>query len=279
DCIIDFTDQPVGTSITLTNTARTPFDFGTPPDSNKDGLIMQFRVKENTSGEDTSTVPEFLSHIKRYKESDACITRDMTIDVGTDRFSRLLFMLNNKEFMGGVTEDPVVGELECWRIINTGLGVHPIHIHQIQFQILDRIPIDTAAFNQTGQLRLIGEPEYPPPELSGWKDTVQAFPGSMTRILVRFGPYTGRYVLHCHILEHEDHDMMRPFDVVEKRCKSFYCHDCKYNNEKNSYNHQEFSSGNSDKKGKCYDDQYFYWHICTFEDEDPKYDMKDCGYD
>jgi spore coat protein A len=121
--------------------------------------------------------------------------------------------------MDGIKEDPVVGEVESWRIINTGLGVHPIHIHQIQFQILDRIPIDTAAFSQTGQLRFTNEPEPPPANERGWKDVVQAYPGFVTRLIMRFGPYTGRYVYHCHILEHEDHDMMRPFDVIKKKCK------------------------------------------------------------
>lgn len=218
DVVIDFSNQEPGTSITLTNSARTPFDFGAEPDPSTDGRIMQFRVIPRTS-EDTSTVPQFLSRIKRYHDCDVKRTRDITIDVGQDEYARPLFMLNNHEFMDGVAEDPVVGELECWRIINTGLGVHPIHLHQIQFQILDRIPIDTAAYTQTGQIRYTGEPESPLPNERGWKDLVQAPPGYITRILVKFGPYTGRYVYHCHILEHEDHDMMRPLDVVKPKCK------------------------------------------------------------
>ena len=248
DLVIDFTDQPVGTNIILTNTARTPFDFGAPPDPDSDGLIMQFRVKENTSGADTSTVPPFLSHIKRYKEKEVCKTRDITINVGIDRFLRLLFTLNNREFMGGLAEEPVIGELECWRIINAGLGVHPIHIHQIEFQLLDRIPFDTAAYNQTGQLRFTGDPIPPPENESGWKDVIQAYPGQVTRLLIRFGPFTGRYVYHCHILEHEDHDMMRPFDVVKKRCDHFYCLDCKPDDYKDC----------NDKRSNCHEERYIY---------------------
>ena len=144
-------------------------------------------------------------------------------------------MLNNREFMGGIVEEPVIGELECWRIINTGLGVHPIHIHQIQFQLLDRTPIDADAYNQTGQLIFTGEPIPPPANESGWKDIIQAYPGQVTRLLIRFGPFTGRYVYHCHILEHEDHDMMRPFDVVKKGCKHFYCNDCDDSDEYDDY--------------------------------------------
>jgi len=280
DLIIDFTDQPVGTNIVLTNTARTPFDFGAPPDPNTDGLIMQFRVKENTSGKDTSTIPEYLSHIKRHKEKDVRRIRDISLNVGADRFGRLMFTLNNREFIGGITEEPVVGELECWRIINAGLGVHPIHIHQIQFQVLDRIPIDSNAYNQTGQIIFTGDPEPPSPELRGWMDTVQAFPGYMTRLLCKFGPYTGRYVYHCHILEHEDYDMMRPFDVVEKNCGS-YC-------SKNEKDHEESCSGGLGdgfrkhphmqifEETGC-DDKKLYWKEHKIEDSYPKYDWRELG--
>jgi spore coat protein A len=217
DVIIDFTNQPVGTNIVLTNTARTPFDFGTTPDPETTGLVMEFRVVERTEN-DTSSVPQFLSTIKRFDENDACRIRDLTLDVTRDSFNRLKFLLSNHEYMDGITENPVVGDVEMWRIINQGLAVHPIHIHQIQFQILDRIPFDTDAFNLTGQLHFTGEPEPPLPNERGWKDTVQALPGFVTRIIMRFGPYTGRYVYHCHILEHEDYDMMRPFDVMPRRC-------------------------------------------------------------
>jgi len=213
DFVIDFSGQAVGTSVTLLNTARTPFDFGAEPDPFTDGRVMQFRVVEKTA-EDTSTIPQFLSRVPRMNECDAVRTRDITFDVTTDRFNRLMFLLNNRDYMDGITESPVAGEIECWRLINPGLGVHPFHIHQIQFQVLDRIPFDTVTFNRTGRIRYTGEPELPHPGDRGWKDTVQAHPGYVTRLLVRFGPYTGRYVYHCHILEHEDYDMMRPFDVV-----------------------------------------------------------------
>lgn len=216
DVVIDFSGQEIGTKIVLKNTARTPFDFGQEPDPDTTGLIMEFRVKERT-GEDTSTVPQLLSTIKRMNECDAKCIRDITVDVGTDRFNRLLFMLGNHEFMDGITEDPVVGETEIWRIINQGLGVHPVHIHQIQFQVLDRIPFDRVAYNLNGQIRYTGEPEPPAENERGWKDVVQAYPGYITRLIMRFGPYTGRYVYHCHILEHEDHDMMRPLEVKPPR--------------------------------------------------------------
>jgi len=228
DFIIDFSNQPVGSHIVITNTARTPFDFGAPPDPRTTGIVMQFRVIEATEP-DTSVVPQFLSEIKRYNECEAKRVRDISLDVVQDDFGRLKFLLNSHEFMDGITEDPAIGDLEIWRIINQGIGVHPIHIHLVQFQILDRIPFDTDAFNLTGQLRFTGAPEPPQPSERGWKDTVQALPGYVTRLAIRFGPFSGRYVYHCHILEHEDYDMMRPFDVVEQRyiyMKDEQCCDC-----------------------------------------------------
>lgn len=219
DIIIDFTRIPVGSNIVMRNSARTPFDFGSPVIPEKDGTVMQFRVIERTS-DDRSIIPNFLSTIKRFKESDVDIIRDISIDVTQDRFGRLKFLLGNRDFMDRVTEEPAVDDLEIWRIINPGAGVHPFHIHLIQFQILDRIPFDVDAYNLTGQIRFTGEPEAPAFNETGWKDTAQCHPGFITRIIMRFGPFTGRYVYHCHILEHEDYDMMRCFDVVPKKCRN-----------------------------------------------------------
>lgn len=217
DVIIDFSQQPVGTNIVLTNDARTPFDFGAPVDEETTGQIMQFRVVP-LQAPDTSEVPNFLSLIPRFRECDAARTRDITLDVTRDHFNRLKFLLSNREFTDNITEKPRLGDIEIWRIINQGIAFHPIHIHLIQFQILDMIPFDIDAFNTTGQIRFTGEPLPPEPGDMGWKDTVKAPPGFVTRLIMRFAPYTGRYVYHCHILEHEDYDMMRPFEVVKDKC-------------------------------------------------------------
>lgn len=222
DVVIDFSNQPIGTNIVLENTANTPFDFGEAPDPLTTGQIMQFRVVESTR-EDTSAIPQFLNIIKKFNEWDAKRTRDITIDVSTDQFNRLLFLLGNHEYMDGITEDPAVDDIEIWRLINPGIAVHPIHIHQIQFQVLDQRPFDVEVYNLTGQLRFTEEAQLPPANERGWKDTIQARPGMVTRLIMRFGPYAGRYVYHCHILEHEDHDMMRPFDVAPQRHKTPHC--------------------------------------------------------
>jgi spore coat protein A len=124
--------------------------------------------------------------------------------------------------MQPVTETPRAGSTEIWRIINTTGDAHPIHLHLVQFQILDRQPFDADSFPP--RLAFTG-PAVPAPshERGAPKDTVQAFPGEVTRLVARFDLPTGtpiargdrfRYVFHCHILEHEDNEMMRPYDVV-----------------------------------------------------------------
>lgn len=223
DMIVDFSQHEVGTQIEMTNDATVPFDFGAPPDPDTTGRIMQFRVVESDTP-DTSIVPPVLSKIDRIKEHEACRIRDITLDVTTDSFGRLKFMLVNHEYIDKITERPALGDTEIWRIINDGIANHPIHIHLIQFQILDRTPFDVDAYNLTGQIRFTGEPELPPPHERGWKDTVQSPAGFITRVIMRFGPFTGRYMYHCHILEHEDFDMMRSFEVVPRKCGHHKAH-------------------------------------------------------
>jgi spore coat protein A, manganese oxidase len=107
---------------------------------------------------------------------------------------------------------------------NTTGDVHPMHLHLLRFQLLDRRPFDVKSFVATGKLRYTGQPL--PPEANespAWKDTIKTYPGYVTRVIQRFDLPPGtqvspgqrfRYVWHCHILEHEDNEMMRPFDVV-----------------------------------------------------------------
>jgi cysteine-rich repeat protein len=84
-------------------------------------------------------------------------------------------------------------------------------MHLVMFQVLDRQPFDVVA----GEIVPSGPWLPPPPEEAGWKDTVQAGPGEITRVIARFEDYTGKFAYHCHILEHEDHEMMRQFQTVE----------------------------------------------------------------
>ena len=127
-----------------------------------------------------------------------------------------------------ITETPRRGDTEIWRIINLTADAHPIHLHLVHFQVLDRTPFDAEAFGaaQTEWLEehegpvpvpddyLTGAARGPEPAERGWKETVIANPGEVTRVIATFD-LAGLYVWHCHIIEHEDNEMMRPYRVVE----------------------------------------------------------------
>ncbi len=189
-----------------------------PVDPETTGQIIQFRVGSSLSQPDTSVIPSFMSPFYPIPERYADKTRDMTIVVSPDKYGRPMFMLNGMMWDDPVTEKPVLDSVEIWRIINSGLGTHPIHLHLVQFNILDRQPFDVAQYNSTGNIIFTGPAVPPDPNEIGWKDTVRANAGFVTRIIARFEDFTGLYVWHCHILEHEDYDMMRPLKVVKWAC-------------------------------------------------------------
>lgn len=117
--------------------------------------------------------------------------------------------INGKGF-DDVTEFPVLGTAEIWRFQNHSEVTHPMHLHLVEFQILDR-----QKFTMSGDtIQLIGSPTPPAPWEAGWKDTAPVAPNEVLRVIARFEDFAGRYVYHCHILEHEDHEMMRQFQVV-----------------------------------------------------------------
>jgi spore coat protein A len=86
----------------------------------------------------------------------------------------------------------------------------------VRFQILDRQAFDVDEFMASGTMRLVGKPVPPSPDEAGWKDTVRADAGLITRIIIRFEGFVGRYAWHCHVLEHEANEMMRPYQVVAR---------------------------------------------------------------
>ena len=122
--------------------------------------------------------------------------------------------INGKGYDDAVTETPKLGSIEKWRFINTTDDAHPMHLHLVQFQILQRQGFNLGTFLGDGKLEFVGKPRPPAPNEAGWKDTAVVHPGELLTIIVRFEGYTGRYVYHCHMLEHEDNDMMRPYEVV-----------------------------------------------------------------
>src|SRR5699024_4135703 len=172
-------------------------------------------VIRSLSGVDESVLPRNLSRIPTLKNNKIEAIRNLKLAGSTDEFGRPLLLLDNKKWEDPVTESPLLGTTEIWSFMNITGFTHPIHIHLIEFQILDRRPFDLDIYNENGQIVFTG-PAAPPEENErGWKDTVAAPSAMFTRVIVHFLPYTGRYVWHCHILEHEDYDMMRPMDVID----------------------------------------------------------------
>ncbi len=201
DLIVDFSALR-GTSVILKN--------DTLP-------IMQFRVAQTSSNE-TRTLPQKLRPVPKIPESAAVKTRTLSLVEIDDLVQRpVTMLLNNVHWSMPVTENPVLDSTEIWSLLNTTDDAHPIHLHLVRFQILDRRSFDVAAYWTTGQIKFTGPAIAPEPGEAGWKDTVRADPGMLTRIITRFEGFTGRYVWHCHILEHEDNEMMRPFEVVAAR--------------------------------------------------------------
>jgi FtsP/CotA-like multicopper oxidase with cupredoxin domain len=293
DLIIDFKGYE-GQTLTLVNQAKAPYPSGSPPDPQTSGQIMQFRVGTNQVN-DTSYNPATDGALRGganqmpliVRLANPTVTRQLTLNEVEGPGGPLEVLVNNTKWDGkrendgnpipGYTPDgrgnwlselPQVGATEVWELANLTGDAHPIHLHLVQFQILNRqafnastyldaweaafpggefiagygSPLDYGTLNADGALG--GNPALSPylqgPVLSpdanelGWKDTFKMYPGQVTRVIVRwapqdvpvegvgpgqnlysFDPTTGPgYVWHCHIIDHEDNEMMRPYHPV-----------------------------------------------------------------
>lgn len=223
DVIVDFTGLPEGAELTIVNEGPDePFGGGIPgvdfPFANPTttGQVMRFRVG-TLAGIDTSTPPAELRlpAPRPGKRADAVrrlglVEEDSAVlpDVGpraallatVDAFGMPMPMM----WGDPITENIRLGDTEIWEIHNFTMDAHPIHIHQVRFEVLDRTPM---AMNGAAAV-----PVPPEPNEFGWKDTVIAYPDQVVRVKAKFD-LPGLYVWHCHILEHEDNEMMRPFMV------------------------------------------------------------------
>ncbi len=177
--------------------------------------VMQFRVARRSTAVAAKPLPERLRDVPKIAESQAVRTRYLTLEENVDVLAApMIHLLNGARWHEPVTEKPVLGTTEIWAFVNLTEDSHPIHLHLVRFQILDRRPFDDTEYQTHQKLRYTGDAVPPSPGEGGWKDTVQAHPKMVTRIIVPFEGFAGRYVWHCHILEHEDNEMMRPYDVL-----------------------------------------------------------------
>ena len=300
DVIIDFSNF-AGQTLTLLNKAKAPYPSGTPADPSTVGQILQFRVTKPLQTADTSYDPASGQPLRiPIVRLANPVAGTLGAGIATDLRRQLALveiegtggpievLVNNTEWEGlteddrtpvpdsvpdgrgnYLTERPNIGETELWEIVNLTMDAHPIHLHLVQFQLMNRQsfnvknyrklydssftggvfraadgpPLPYNTMNAAGAVG--GNPDVTPflqgpilpprPEESGWKDTVITLPGEVTRFIVRFAPQhlaagttasgkndysfdptTGPgYVWHCHIIDHEDNEMMRPYNVVD----------------------------------------------------------------
>jgi FtsP/CotA-like multicopper oxidase with cupredoxin domain len=231
DVIVDFTNVGVGTEIFLENLGPDePFGGGEPPgdfdqaDPDTTGQVMQFRVVPATSA-DTSTPPSQLVLPAIAPLPAAANTRQVSLNeedsetvLVSESGENIVLDCENGEPFGPrhallgtladgplrwddpITENPAVGATEVWEMHNFTEDAHPIHIHEILFEVVNRQPFGGA----------VRPPERW--EVGARKDTVIAYPGEITRVKATYDR-AGRFVWHCHIVEHEDHEMMRPYFI------------------------------------------------------------------
>jgi bilirubin oxidase len=221
DVIVDFTQVPVGTQIVVRNLGPDePFGGGVPgvdfeaADPSTTGQVLQFRVVPVTS-KDRSTPPSQLCLPKFRGLPRPTSTRQVSLNEvdsavlpGIGPRAGLLGIVDQggmgmpMMWADAATETPALGSTEVWEICNYTEDAHPVHLHTVQFQVVNRQTFDTATGAPAGR------PRQPEPGETGFKDMVIAYPGEVTRIKVQFNT-PGRFVWHCHILEHEDNEMMR----------------------------------------------------------------------
>src|ERR1700722_20370880 len=222
DIIIDFSGCE-GKSFSLVNDAPAPYTMGGQYLAED---VLLFKVTKNLSGKDTSVVPEALVPFEPLVPTYA--TRERLLLVSekerpSDGYV-ITGLLGNARWHEPITEDPKAGSTEIWSFVNVTGDVHPLHVHLVQFQVLNRQTFDVQTYQQTGKLVFTGRPMAPESnERPAHKDTIKSYPGMVTRIIARFDlPHGAKvspgdellYVWHCHILEHEDNEMMRPYKVI-----------------------------------------------------------------
>jgi len=215
DLIVDFSGLD-GKTVTLMNDARAPYPGWNqlhsiyPPL----GELMQFRVVLPVSDLRTKSRLPQPYPLPRIDPEQCAVTRDFVLTEAMNAEGMTIAMkINNKGYADPITEFPKLGTVEKWRFVNMTDDTHPMHLHLAQFQVLERQGFNYEALLQ-GKLELLGSRRPAAPNEAGWKDTAIVNPRDVLTILVKFSGYTGRYVYHCHMAEHEDNDMMRPYEVI-----------------------------------------------------------------
>ncbi len=240
DVIVDFGGD-FGQEIVLFNTAHAPYPDG---EEVKIPQIMVFRVTKPLSGQDTTTAPHelvlpaFQGILPPHVDVPV---RDWVLREASDPVTEepIDVRINGRWFDDPVEDFPKEGSAEIWNWVNLTGDAHPMHPHLVKFQVYGRVPFNVDRYEEDWQAWIkagrnpatkpkalayaTGPRQAPGPDEIGWKDTVKADVGMITQIVATFevppGSETGEsggydYVAHCHILEHEENEMMRPYAVM-----------------------------------------------------------------
>jgi FtsP/CotA-like multicopper oxidase with cupredoxin domain len=229
DMIVDFTNVPVGNHVLRNLGPDEPFGGGEPDedfdmaDPDSTGQVMEFRVVPAVAP-DPTTPPQFLVLPAITPVPAATTTRPLALielvsNVHDGPSEARLGVVDDDDnpvelmWASPVTENPSVGDTEVWEFYNFTADAHPMHIHEVAFEVVNR---QALVVNEDGETeppaRPIGDPRPPEDWESGFKDTVIAYPGEVTRLRMKF-TNAGQFVWHCHIVEHEDNEMMRPYRI------------------------------------------------------------------
>lgn len=246
DVVVDFAESAAGAAVVLSDDAPAPYP-GDPGEKAETIAVMKFVVEGAAEDPDTSTVPATLMpHYPRPDAREAATARHITMyeytRAGTDEPTHLY--LNARSYMDPVTETPKEGTSEVWEVINLTDDNHPLHVHLAVFAVLEqrslrRVDEFRDCMKRRNDARACGvdrdlaggRRHVVPRQERGWKNVFKVRPSAVTRILVRFKPLTDAaspeesrfpfdvttgpgYVYHCHILDHEDNEMMRPMKIV-----------------------------------------------------------------
>ena len=266
DMIVDFSLFSAGATLTLRNDAATPYPSGDSVADNTTGRIMQFKITKALVGTDTSTVSAtprpairptgwaspaktVYFDLQEFNELNRFLFDD---DTGTV-LPRLKQQVNGRNFFApiGLDEKHTLNTIEDWVIINSTGDIHPMHVHLVNFEVIEKGTILASDYTPAGTANLasvagtglhanvdgLGATVVPGSgsaytlnnEELGWKETVRVPPASYgvitntgvllpdrvgyVRVRAKFD-ILGTYIFHCHILAHEDNEMMRPFMVV-----------------------------------------------------------------
>jgi len=227
DVLVDFSSF-AGAMLPMKNlTPPRPVSSPAPPLTQ----VMQLRVGSRVTHAGPSLIPMNLPGRAANLAGPVAMTRYVTLNEIGAGTSDWVLLLNAADFEEAPTETPRVGTVEDWVYINLTGDTHPMHTHLVTCQVVGRTPFDAVAYQAaySGRRGVIdgidptsfatGPMEPPDPTERGVKDTVKVNPGYFTTVRAKYDLPTGMttpqtYVYHCHILEHEDNDMMRPFTVM-----------------------------------------------------------------